>query len=265
MNPEEAELNPTDNPSRIARSPQYDSWASTATMIVFTAIAAVISYNDGLYLIRFMGAAGQTAYLYPTLPDGLILISSIRLYRAAPQRPGWAMTGVILGIGLTLAMNVGAGILHDWMYALADACVPVVFFVALEILRGSVRRGRGGAATFPAPAVTSAPGPEPGEVGPAGPLTPEAAFVAMVETCSRQDVADLLGISKSKVNRIYWRLTRTPEPGPGEAEPEAPGGMADGTAEAVPGPGIRDAGSSAISGPIWSAPEPVLNGSAAHA
>jgi hypothetical protein len=232
-------------------------------MIVFTAIAAVISYNDGLYLIRFLGATGRIAYLYPLLPDGLILISSLRLYEAAPKRPGWAMTGVAIGIGLTLAMNVGAGILHNWMYALADACVPVVFGVALEILRGSVRRGRGESATPLAPAVIPAPGPEPAEAGPAGPLTPEAAFVAMVDSGSRQDVADLIGISKSKVNRLYWRLTRTPEAGPEAVPPEAPAPLADDAAEAPAGPGIRDASSSAISGPLWSAPEPSLNGASA--
>lgn len=248
-------MNPTDNPSRTARSPQFAGWASTATMIVFTAIAAVISYNDGLYLIRFMGAAGQTAYLYPTLPDGLILISSIRLYRAAPLRPGWAMAGVVLGIGLTLAMNVGAGILHDWMYALADACVPVVFFVALEILRGSVRRGRGGPTSHSAPAASTAPGPEPGE---AGPLTPATAFVAMVESGTRQEVADLIGISKSKVNRLYWRLTRAPDAGPGDLAPEA----LEADADAAP---IRDAGSAAAAGPIWGELEPSMNGSAAGA
>lgn len=239
-------------------------------MVAFTAIAAVISYNDGLYLIRFAGATGREAYLYPLLPDGLILISSIRLYRAAPLRPAWAMAGVILGICLTLSMNVGAGVLHNWMYALADACVPVVFFVALEILRGSVKRSRSGVAGAAAPASADQPGPavqagpepgadalpEPAAAGPgsspAEPLTPDDALLGLIRSGSRQEIADLLGVSKSKVNRWYWRLTRTPESGPEEAAPESAGSYWDGTFEAAAGPELE-------------LPEPSPNGSGPHA
>ena len=226
-------MNGTDSTSRAASGPRVAGWASTLTMAGFTAIAAGISYNDGLFLIRYAGALGRIAYLYPLLPDGLILISSVRLYRAAPQRPGWAMTGVILGIALTLAMNIGAGILHNWLYALADACVPVVFFVALEILRGSVKRGRDGAATLAVPAVTTEPEPdtEPGE-----PLTPDEALLVLLGTGSRQAVADLLGVPKSRVNRWHARLTRIPEAGPEETAPDSAESYWDGSFEAATEP-----------------------------
>lgn len=246
--------NLTDTPPRPARRPWIASWASTGTMVAFTAIAAVISYNDGLYLIRFAGATGREAYLYPLLPDGLILISSIRLYRAAPKRPGWAMAGVILGICLTLSMNVGAGVLHNWLYALADAVVPVVFFVALEILRGSVRRGRGASDAPPVPAVTDQPGPivldgpeggsgEAPETGssdpgsnPAEPLSPDDALLVLINSGSRQEIADLIGVSKSKVNRLYWRLTRTPKDEPEGAAPESAEPYWESAFEAAAGP-----------------------------
>jgi hypothetical protein len=211
---EEARMNPNRNQYRTARIPWLARYARGATMVVFTAIAAAISYSDGLYLIRFAGAAGRVAYMYPLLPDGLILISSIRLYEAAPWRPAWAMAGVIIGVGLTLAMNVGAGVLHNWMYALADACVPVVFFVALEILRGAVKRGRGGASPHPAPVAS-------GQPEPAGPVKPEAALLALIGTGSRRDIAALLGVPKTRVDRWHARLNQPPASGPEEAEAEA--------------------------------------------
>jgi hypothetical protein len=225
-------VNRTEVPSRTASAPRVTGWSSTATMVAFTAIAAVISYNDGLYLIRFAGALGMIAYLYPLLPDGLIFISSVRLYRAAPERPRWAMAGIILGIGLTLAMNIGAGVLHNWMYALADACVPVVFYVALEILRGSVKRGREG---VPPPSFPAASTPAEPDTGPDEPLTPDEALLALLGTGSRQAVADLLGVPKSRVNRWHARLARTPETGPEEPVPDSAAAYWDGTFETAAG------------------------------
>ena len=115
------------------------------TMAAFALIAAVISYSDGLLLIRLAGVTGRLAYLYPLLPDGLIVISSLSLYEAAvtgTRRPRWAMAGIFLGAGLTVAMNVAAGWSVSLLAAVADGFVPVVFFVALEILIGLIRRGR---------------------------------------------------------------------------------------------------------------------------
>src|SRR5438034_4617381 len=106
-------------------------------MAGLAAVAAVISYNDGLFLIRDAGVLGRLAYLYPLLPDGLIVISSLSLYEAAvtaAPRPRWAMVGIGLGAVLTVAMNVGAGVSVSPLAAVWDGCVPVVFFVALEIL-----------------------------------------------------------------------------------------------------------------------------------
>jgi hypothetical protein len=129
-------------------------WTAGLTMAGLAAVAAIISYNDGLFLIRLAGVLGRLAYLYPLLPDGLIVISSLSLYEAAvtgARRPRWAMAGIILGALLTVAMNVAAGASVSPLLALADGFVPVVFFVALEILIGLIRRGR---ATVP-PAVST--------------------------------------------------------------------------------------------------------------
>lgn len=137
-------------------------WAAGATMAGLAFAAAVISYNDGLFLVRFAGASGRLAYLYPLLPDGLIVISSISLYEAATSkmsRPKWATAGLILGGGLTLAMNFAAGYAHGPLLAAVDSAVPVVFFTALEILIGLIRRNR--AVPVPVPATTNGHKPLP--------------------------------------------------------------------------------------------------------
>jgi hypothetical protein len=121
-------------------------------MIGLAAGAAVVSYNDGLFLVRLAGIAGRVGYLYPLLPDGLIIISWASAYEAGlaglRRRPAWATAGIALGACLTLAMNVGAGVLHNTLQALVDGVVPVVLFVALEILVGLIRRAHG---AVPAP------------------------------------------------------------------------------------------------------------------
>lgn len=139
-------------------------WTIGLPMVALAAFAAVISYTDGLFLIRLAGEHGRVAYLYPLLPDGLIVISWKSLHDAAREgvpRPGWATAGLVLGAGLTLAMNVAAGLAHSSLDALADGFVPVVFFVALEILIGHVRRGRGGDVAQPVPAACDHPEPVP--------------------------------------------------------------------------------------------------------
>lgn len=215
--------NDIDQPSRTAtRRPWVARFTRVAAMVVFTAMIAVISYLDGLYLIRHAGADDWSAYLYPLIPDGLILICSVRLHEAAPRIPAWAMAGVIIGIALTLAMNVGAGVLHNWMYALADGVVPVVFFVALEVVRGSVRSEKDDeSAVSPAVPVVIVE-PERTEAEPAGPRVPETILLELIKSGTRQEIGDLIGVSKSRVQRLHDRLTRPVQGAPEEmpAEPD---------------------------------------------
>jgi hypothetical protein len=134
------------------------------TMAALVAAAAVISYNDGLFLIRYAGADGWVVFLYPLLPDGLIVISSASLFEAAltrVPRPRWAMAGLILGASLTVAMNVAAGAAVSQLLALADGFVPVVFFVALEILIGLIRRAQATPVPAATPRSVPAATPEP--------------------------------------------------------------------------------------------------------
>jgi hypothetical protein len=110
-------------------------------------IAAVISYNDGLFVARLAGNHDRQAYLYPLLPDGFLVVCLLVLVEGARMRPakrsGWATWGLVLGIGMTLAMNAGAGYAHSVLDAVIDALVPVVFFITVEVVLWHVRHSRG--------------------------------------------------------------------------------------------------------------------------
>src|SRR5262249_55903081 len=105
-----------------------------------------VSYRDGLFVARLAGNHDDQAYLYPFLPDGLIVVCLLALYeasRAKVRRSRWAMGGLVLGIALTLAQNVYAGLAHTVLDAVLDGMVPVVFFIAVEVVLWHVKRGRG--------------------------------------------------------------------------------------------------------------------------
>jgi hypothetical protein len=183
-------------------------------MAGFTAAAAVISYNDGLFLIRYAGVAGWVAYLYPLLPDGLIVISSASLYEAAltgVRRPRWAMTGLVLGASLTLAMNLAAGLAVSRLLAAADSVVPVVFFFALEILIGLIRRAQITPRATPAATPRTAPAIAPGPRQPAASDRAKARakavrLLAASPGMPLADVARQSGVSQRTASRIKSAL-----------------------------------------------------------
>jgi hypothetical protein len=191
-------------------------------MVIFTAIVAVVSYLDGLYLIRYIGATGWAACLYPLIPDGLILICSLG------RRAGWSMAGVVLGVLLTLLMNVGAGILHNWMYAVADGVVPVVFFVALENVRHAPERGRGGGVSPVVPAAFT----DAGTGDTAGTRSREAIFLELAQAGTRKEVGQFLGMSPSQVQRRVDAARKAFQAVPEEAAPASTEAYWDGSFEA---------------------------------
>jgi len=193
-------------------------------MAAFAAAAAVISYNDGLFLVRLAGTSGRLAYLYPLLPDGLIVISWTSLYEAGLTgipRPAWATTGLILGACLTVSMNVAAGVLHNQLDALVDGVVPVVFFVALEILMGLIKRGRGSAPPPPSPAASG----QDETAEPPDPMTTQEALRALLASTTRRGLAEALGVPKGRVEAWVRDGARTPGTAP--AEPSLNGSAPD--------------------------------------
>ena len=131
------------------------------TGVLFAGICAWISYNDGLFVARLAGNHDALAYFYPLLPDGLIVLCLLALAeaaRAGTPRSRWAVGGLLLGIALTLAMNTYAGIEHSVLDAVLDGMVPVVFFIAAEVVLWHVRHGR------PVPAAGKARGAVPSSV-----------------------------------------------------------------------------------------------------
>jgi hypothetical protein len=167
-------------------------------MAAIAGIAAVVSYNDGLFVARLATNTGWTGYLYPLLPDGLIVVCLAAAYEAAMRklkRPVWATVGLALGVGLTLAQNTGAGVAHSALDALMDALVPVVFFVAVEVLIWHVRAGR---------VMT----PDRGEAVPSGSV--EAAKASMAATAaagnpwSRNQLQQQFGLTRAQATEV-WR------------------------------------------------------------
>lgn len=192
------------------------------TMAAFATAAAVISYNDGLYLVHLAGTRGHLAYLYPLLPDGLIVISWTSMYEAGLTRiarPRWATAGIALGACLTVSMNVTAGILHNELDALIDGVVPVVFFVALEILMGLIRRRHDSA-----PAETGAGHGE--TPWPAVPETTGDALRLLLATGSIRGLADDLGVPKGRVEAWSRRVSRVSDDEAPEPEPSPNGAPA---------------------------------------
>ena len=141
-------------------------WQYAVAGLTIASIAAVVSYNDGLFVARLAGNHDHQAYLYPFLPDGLFVIGLLALVEGArmrpPQRSAWAWAAVLLGITLSTAMNVGAGVAHSVLDAFLDGMVPVVLLIAVEVVLWHVRRGRGALAPVASP--EGSPATSPGKV-----------------------------------------------------------------------------------------------------
>lgn len=159
--------------------------------------AAAWSYDHALFITELTGTEPPLAYVVPLIPDGLIVLCSAALYDGAQDnvRPFWAMAGLILGIGVTVVLNVAAG-WHNgvgarWMNALA----PVALVIAIEILIGIFRRGREHKCE------TRLSKSEQRELPPV-----QDALAALLGPYSQQELADALEVSRSHVQRNWPRF-----------------------------------------------------------
>ena len=133
-------------------------WLAGTALAGVSGIAAVVSYLHALAVVRGVGAKPPVAYLIPFLADLVILGASASLLDASRRRhplPRLTVVSLVAGVGVTLAMNVAAGLGHGLAGALVAGWPAVAFILALESLAGMVRRGRDGAAVSAVPAACS--------------------------------------------------------------------------------------------------------------
>jgi hypothetical protein len=210
-------------------------WQYAAAGLFIAAIAAVISYNDGLFVARLAGNHDRQAYLYPLLADGLIVVCLLALYEASrggAPRSRWAMGGLILGVGMTLSMNAGAGVAHSVLDAVIDGLVPVVFFIAVEVVLWHVRRGGNVAGEDVQQGVSPhSPATRPRMV-PSDKLAAakacHAATVAAGNPLSQNQLTARFGITRAEAQVIAQKSPAGPAPAPG-APPVPAGASGPGT------------------------------------
>jgi hypothetical protein len=88
-------------------------WSATASVVVVTAIAAVISYGHARELVLRYGVTGWTADALPLTIDGVVATCSLILVDCARhdrQAPWQAWFLLITGACATVAANVAAGL-----------------------------------------------------------------------------------------------------------------------------------------------------------
>lgn len=192
---------PTDPPPAATSSTRVLAGCALAGV---SAIAAVVSYLHGLAVVRAVGATGPVAYLIPFLADLVILGATTSLLDAARRQvamPLLTVLSLLAGVGVTLAMNVAAGVGHGLAGALVAGWPAVAFILALESLAGMVRRGRGGESARPAPATSSQ-----------APLTlDEAIRAAAAEGVSKRQIALAFECGRPRVDQVLPPVPRVPE------------------------------------------------------
>jgi Protein of unknown function (DUF2637) len=131
----------------------------TAVVVFAVAVfAAVVSYSHIYDLGRLHGQDGTAARLLPLSVDGLIAAASlVMLYAARNGIPmgklSWPRAMLALGVGATIAANVGYGLPFGAVGALLSAWPAVAFIGSVEMAVKLVRDAHGGAtgpATEPA-------------------------------------------------------------------------------------------------------------------
>jgi hypothetical protein len=118
--------------------------AATAVLTV-AAIAAVVSYSHIFDLAYAHHEFGTAARLLPVSVDGLIASASLALLHAARKgisAPAIAYLMLWLGVGATVAANVGYGLPYGWLAAVIAAWPAVAFVGSVEMALTLARNQR---------------------------------------------------------------------------------------------------------------------------
>ena len=130
-----------------------------ATVTAVASVAAVQSFSHIYWLARMHHQDRQDSSLMPLSVDGLIVAASLVMLhetRAGRRIPGLARFALWLGIAVTIAANVAAGLPYGAVGGLISSWPAVSFVIAVEILMGLIRRVRSAPATPPAEGQPSA-------------------------------------------------------------------------------------------------------------
>jgi hypothetical protein len=118
--------------------------AATAVLTV-AVIAAVVSYSHIFDLAYAHHEFGTAARLLPVSVDGLIASASLALLHAARKgigAPAIAYLMLWLGVGATVAANVGYGLPYGWLAAVIAAWPAVAFVGSVEMALTLARNQR---------------------------------------------------------------------------------------------------------------------------
>jgi hypothetical protein len=186
-------------------------WAAVISLVVLTAITAVISYEHAYEVFRAARNTGALAILGPVVPDLVIAVCSMALLASAGQQAGkterpWVATvALFVFIGVTIALNVAAGLRFGRGSALLAALAPVGYLTGLHILAGMIRRGRGGGTPASVPATSAICEHEPARPA----MSLEEALAAAAPLMTQADLAEAFSTSRATVRR---RLARGEQP-----------------------------------------------------
>jgi Protein of unknown function (DUF2637) len=190
------------------RHPSSRQFAVGAALFLGAAMAA-LSYDHGLITAEKTGTGPPFAYLVPLLADGMFVLSTAALYDAAKgsgttvKLPRWAILGLVLGGGVTVAMNLYAGWSHGLGGRLVYSAPPVFLVVAVEILVGVFRRP---------PVMADRPQPDQGEPPPL-----EVALARLAEDYGQRQLAGALDIPRTRLQRFIATANGS---GPGGSQDE---------------------------------------------
>jgi acetylornithine deacetylase/succinyl-diaminopimelate desuccinylase-like protein len=105
-------------------------------VLAVAAFAAIVSYSHIFELGRHHGQDGTAARLLPLSVDGLIAAASLVMLHAARRElgvPHLARAMLALGVGATVAANVGYGMPSGWLAAVVSAWPAVAFVGSVEM------------------------------------------------------------------------------------------------------------------------------------
>jgi hypothetical protein len=140
---------------------------AAVVVLAVAAFAAIVSYSHIFELGVLHHQIGTAARLLPLSVDGLIASASLVMLHAARRElrvPPLARAMLALGVGATVAANVGYGLPFGWLSAVISAWPAVAFVGSVEMairLAHAARQGDSGQAA-------AAPGDDEGGTGDSG-------------------------------------------------------------------------------------------------